>query len=149
MLPLFILLCLFQGLVETSSDIAKLTLSTPKKKKKWVLFEDQELLQRGGVYGEHGDIVNHRSLRRDHVQKGVLPVDGQGFEGFLGGENEENIPATEIKLENLETNLCGLDLEVHHMQHSLTCWDENVDSLAEEKVFCLLAGPIRGFKYQN
>jgi len=139
------------GLVETSSDIAKLTLSTPKKKKKWVLFEDQEHLQRGGVGGEHSDLVNHGSLSRDHVRKQMLPVDGQEFGGFLDGENEESsIPATGAKLENLKTNLCGFDLEVHHMQRSSACWDENIDdgaSSAEEKVFLLLAGPIRGFKY--
>ena len=141
------LICLFQGLLETSSDIAKLTLSTPKKKKKWVLFEDQEHLQRGGVGDEHGDLVNDGSLRRDHVRKQVLPVGGQGF----GEDDEESsIPATGAKLENLETNLCGLDLEAHHMQRSSACWDEKIDngaSSAEEKVFFLLAAPIRGFKY--
>jgi len=135
------------GLLETSSDIAKLTLSTPKKKKKWVLFEDQEHQQREGVGGEHGDLVNHGSLRRDHVRKQVLPVGGQGF----GEDDEESsIPATGVKLDNLETNLCGLDLEVHHMQRSSACWDEKIDngaSSAEEKVFFLLAAPIRGFKY--
>merc|ERR1719500_2102256 len=146
-----ILICLFQGLLETSSDIAKLTLSTPKKKKKWVLFEDQEHQQREGVGGEHGDLVNHGSLRRDRVRKQVLPVGGLGFGEFLDGEDEESrIPATGAKLENLETNLCGLDLEVHHMQRSSACWDEKIDngaSSAEEKVFFLLAAPIRGFKY--
>ena len=151
LVPSFILICLFKGLVETSSDIAKLTLSTPKKKKKWVLFEDQEHLQRGGVGGEHSDLVNHGSLSRDHVRKQMLPVDGQEFGGFLDGENEESsIPATGAKLENLKTNLCGFDLEVHHMQRSSACWDEKIDngaSSAEEKVFFLLAAPIRGFKY--
>ena len=117
---------------ETSCEIAKLTLSTPKKKKKWVLFEDKDHLQREEVGGENGDLVNHGSLGRDRVRKQVLPK----FEGVDG----------EGRLENP----CELDLKMHRPQHPSVCWDEGIDdqsSSAEEKIFFLLASPIRGFKY--
>merc|ERR1719285_88153 len=95
---------------ETCSDIAELTLSTPKKKKKWVLFEDYEHLQGGGVAGEHGGPVNHWSVGRDHVRKQVLQkyegVDSERFGGLIDEENEEgSIQTSGAKLENLETNL--------------------------------------------
>merc|ERR1719193_2263329 len=125
---------------ETCSDIAELTLSTPKKKKKWVLFEDQEHLQGGGVDAEHGDLVNHGSVGRDHVRKQVLQnyevVDSEGFGGFIDEENEERSSRTTgEKLENLETNLGELDGE--QMQRSLACQDgiiDDRDNSAEEKV---------------
>ena len=101
-----------------------------------MLFEDEEHLQREEVGSENGDLVNHGSLGRDRVRKQVLPK----FEGVDG----------EGRIENVETNPCELDLKMHHPQHPLTCWDEGIDDQsrsAEEKIFFLLASPIRGFKY--
>ena len=115
-----------------------------------MLFEDHEHLQGEGVNGEHGGPVNHRSVGKDHVRKQVLQkyegMDSERFGGLIDEENEEgSIQTSGAKLENLETNLGELK-----MQHSSVCWDGNIDerdNSSEEKVFYLLANPIRGFKY--
>ena len=110
-------------------------------------------MQGGGVDDEHGDAVDHGSVGRDHVRKQVLQkceeVDSEGFGGLIDEENEEGIiQTTGAKLENLETNLGKLKMQ--RLQRSPACWDESSDdrdNSAEEKVFFLLAKPIRGFKY--
>ena len=147
--PVLFVIAIFQELVETSSEIARLTLSTPKKKKKWVLFEDQER----GVGGEHDDPVNLGSLGRDHVRKQVLQVyegvDGTGLGGLVDGENKEgSFLITKEKIENLGTNEDWL--EAQQLQRSPVCWDGAIndhDSSAEDKVFFLIPNTIRGFKY--
>ena len=109
-----------------------------------MLFEDQEHLQGGGVGDEHGDLVNHGSLRSGHVRKQVLQKsEGVTGEGFMDEESrEESFRTAGAMLENLDTN--GFEVE-----RSSGCWDETIDDQdisAEEKVFFLLANPIRGFK---
>ena len=71
------------------------------------------------------------------------------MEGSDRDNEHGNSPATGAKLESFAINPCELDLKGHHLNPS-TCWDEDINhqvGSAEEKVFFLLAGPIRGFKY--
>jgi len=56
-------------LFETSSDIARMSLDTPKKKKKWVLFQDQVVFPEAGG-GDHEVVIPER-WEEDHLQEMV------------------------------------------------------------------------------
>jgi len=62
-------LYLLEELFETSSDIARMSLDTPKKKKKWVLFQDQVVFPEAGG-GDHEVVIPER-WEEDHLQEMV------------------------------------------------------------------------------
>ena len=64
---LFAFSTFFQELFETSSDIARMSLDTPKKKKKWVLFQDQVGFPEAG--GGEDEVVIPERWEEDQLQE--------------------------------------------------------------------------------
>ena len=116
-----------------------MSLSTPKKKKKWVIFEDQENLQERDIVGDS------HSLKRGQIQENMLSK----YEGgnwrvtncgglFEGREDENRSEVSEVKVEKSQ-----------RLKRFSECFDGNSDESPgpAEKVFFLMPNPIRGFKY--
>ena len=116
-----------------------MSLSTPKKKKKWVIFEDQENLQERDIVGDS------YSLKRGQIQENMLSKYEGGNWGvsnsgglFEGREDENRSEVSEVKVEKSQ-----------RLKRFSECFDGNSDESPGpvEKVFFLMKNPIRGFKY--
>ena len=111
-----------------------MSLSTPKKKKKWVIFEDQENLQERDIVGDS------HSLKRGQIQENMLSKYEGGNSGglFEGREDENRSEVSEVKVEKSQ-----------RLKRFSECFDGNSDESPGpvEKVFFLMPNPIRGFKY--
>ena len=111
-----------------------MSLSTPKKKKKWVIFEDQENLQERDIVGDS------HSLKRGQIQENMLSKYEGGNSGglFEGREGENRSEVSEVKVEKSQ-----------RLKRFSECFDGNSDESPGpvEKVFFLMPNPIRGFKY--
>ena len=116
-----------------------MSLSTPKKKKKWVIFEDQENLQERDIVGDS------HSLKRGQIQENMLSKYEGGNWGvsnsgglFEGREGENRSEVSEVKVEKSQ-----------RLKRFSEYCDGNSDESPGpvEKVFFLMPNPIRGFKY--